>query len=73
MLARFVKRCEEKHCIAFFQWRQRYREEYVDSDLIEECIESRTRRMQATIDLGMAVSSRTAREGHMSVAQEYDF
>lgn len=30
LLQKFVDRCLQKHCLAFFQWRQNYRSEYVD-------------------------------------------
>lgn len=42
MIKRFVKKCKEKHSIAFMQWRLHFCREVSKSDELIEIIEDRT-------------------------------
>lgn len=73
LLQKFVDRCLQKHCLAFFQWRQRYRSEFVDKQLIGDCIESRITHLKKSVNQTAPVSHDTMKQGNMSVSLEFDF
>lgn len=70
LLKKYCERCNEKHTLAFFQWRLKYRSNVCHKEALEECLYKVQTLILGRIDISKTVSPTTAIEGGMSPALE---
>ena len=59
ILNKFIDDCFIKHCLAFFQWRQKYRTDEHLKDVLEGTAECVKNRILSELDISKAVSEKT--------------
>ena len=72
MLKKFAMRAQEKHSIAFFQWRGLHRGHLTCCEELREVISDRIDNVLSSIDITSKVSKQTAKEGALSFQTEKD-
>ena len=70
VLKRYCERCNEKHTLAFFQWRLKHRADKCQKEALETCMYDVQSSIIGRIDISKTVSPTTAIEGAITPALE---